>query len=116
MTVSEAPKSRFVIIASMATSFMDRRRGLDSASDSDTQPSTECVTPSDSKRSSVQPPSNKFSRFIESLEKTSKPVSWGKPKKAIRPRPLRRDLNPFAEDFLPIHEYNPDAIEFVAST
>lgn len=114
MPASGAPKSRSVIIASMATSFMDRRRGLDSASDSDTQPSTECVTPS-SKRSSVQPPSNKFSRFIESLEKTSKPVSWGKPKKATRPRP-HRDLNPFAEDFLPIHEYNPEAIEFVAST
>ncbi len=101
----------------MATSFLDRRRRLDSASDSDTQPSTECVTPSDSKRSSVQPLSNKFSRFIESLEKTrAKPVSWGKPKKATRPRPARRDLNPFAEDFLPIHEYNPEAIEFVACT
>lgn len=96
----------------MASQFLDRRRRLDSASDSDTELSTECVTPSDLKQST-----NKFTRFIESLEKTrAKPVTWGKPRKCVRMRPGRKDLNPFAEDFRPVHEYNPEAIEFVAVT
>lgn len=101
----------------MATHFLDRRRRLDSASDSDTQMSTECATPPDSKQCSVLPPCNKFACFIETLEKTRvKTVSWGKPKKATRPRIVRKNFNPFVEDFHPVHEYNPDATEFVPLT